>query len=577
MLRTIHLALLVTSLTQCTIKVCSHDTAALIIAGLIPDGVDESGYPLYIHTSSVELFGCPGRSQDSYPVDDYPFPNYFSASIFTDDYALSCGGFSCERDTCDGSTNKCFSWRPRDDDQDQWQEHSVMYEKNWNFIIAEGPDLDSEDTSRMTLITIGPSRNTQIYSPDDNTWRFYRVIPESSIVSWGAHRCVMQVGTDVYHIEESIVKLSLIDWEITILGTDVPFPSNSFDRCISQTINGRLGILLSNGFWYDIDSDTWEQRAYRPDADFIVESPYNEYNFRGKMTIFGNQLCNSEGYCEYLDVVQYDVEQDIWSSIGQMYMQREVTDVVEVPIEWCDDILGPPSHNINITGRSIIAEPKVPDSPLAVQGADSVAMILGGISGGDESVKSVELFGCPGYQSQSLAIQDYPLSVYLTGGSYIKAEDHVLVCGGMACADGSQQIECASTTECYTYNPINGWKNFTSLQKPRWQHIVASIINVDESTGELHPAIIGNGMETEIYNSITDAWEEYKLLPEALWKATECLIQDGDYLYYIKNAFTKFDTSTWAYEELDLPSFLAKGDTCSIVQINGSKGESSVF
>ncbi len=295
------LVLLVLSFAWCSELVLSQDTAALIIAGLSNVEVDEGGTPL--STASVELFGCPDRAQDSYKVDDYPFRNYFSASIFTDDYALSCGGFSCKRDTCDGATDKCFSWRPRDGNQDQWQEHSVMNEANWNFIIAEGPDLDSDDTSTMTLITIGPSFNTQIYDPDSNEWRYYRRLPETELTSWAAHRCVVQVGSKVYHIDDKLHILDLIKWEVESYNV-VPVSLVGPSRCTSQTIYGRSGILLKNGFWYDIERNTWEERAYPPDANFLLESPPNEYSFRGMMTIFGNPLCDSEGYCEYQDVVQ---------------------------------------------------------------------------------------------------------------------------------------------------------------------------------------------------------------------------------------------------------------------------------
>ncbi len=83
------------------------DTVALIVGGLA------SSEDVLDGTASVELFGCPGRSEDSYPVGDYPFPVYYSASIYYEDYALSCGGLACGQGNCDGPTNECFSWRPR--------------------------------------------------------------------------------------------------------------------------------------------------------------------------------------------------------------------------------------------------------------------------------------------------------------------------------------------------------------------------------------------------------------------------------------------------------------------------------
>ncbi len=567
--RIFHLALLGTSLTQYFAQVNAQETVALIIAGFSNGDVDEEDS----RTASVELFGCPDRAQDSYSVEDYPFPDYFSASVFYDGYALSCGGFVCEQDFC-GSTDKCFSWRPRDGNEDQWQEHSVMYEKNWNFIIAEGPDLDSDDTNTMTLITIGPSFSTQIYDPDKNEWRYYRLLPETELTSWAAHRCVVQVGTKVYHIDDNLHILDLLDWEIEDYGP-VPVGLAGPSRCTSQTIDDRPGILLKNGFWYDIEGNTWEERAFPPDANFLMDSPPNEYSFRGKVTIFGNPFCDSEGYCKYQDVVQYDEVDDVWTSIGQMYLQREILDVVEVPVKWCEEILGPSAGTTSVD--DITPDPSTTDPPLPGEGTDNVAMIVGGIDGLPGStgdiLSSVELFGCPGYQGQSLPIEDFPLIIYGTGGHYFEDEGYALVCGGMACEFGSPGSGCDTTTDCYTYRPGEGWTAFASLNFPKWQHLVAPILRIGDDAGNYYHAVLGMDEITEIYNPLDQIWVEYRYLPEVLWRTTDCLIQHGDYIYNIRNVFTRFDTTTWQYEELYLPLFLRSAGTCAMVRVNGFIGK----
>ncbi len=95
--------------------------------------------------------------------------------------------------------------------------------------------------------------------------------------------------------------------------------------------------------------------------------------------------------------------------MGRMLTQREVLDVVEVPAEWCDDILGPPAD------MSKNVEQMTTHPPLSGQDTDTVALILGGVSSlpgeAGEILSSAELFGCPGYQGKSKSIEDYPLPV----------------------------------------------------------------------------------------------------------------------------------------------------------------------
>ncbi len=551
-------------------QVKSQDTAALIVGGLSYDELDAENNPTF--TASVELFGCPDRSQDSYQVDDYPFRNAFTAGLFYGEVALSCGGFGCENDACDGTTDECFSWGPRNGNEDQWQSHSNLFQNTWNFVIVEAPDLDSQDTSTLTLVAIGPDTRTQIYNPD-GSWREYRRVPVEDAVPWSASRCVVQVGSDVYHIDQNVYRLDTLEWEVEPLGS-VPIDLAQAERCTAHEIYGRPGVLLKSGFWYDIERRTWEEMAFPPDSDFIVESPNSAFSFRGKMTIFGNPLCDSEGNCRYADVVQYDEVENVWMSIGNMIMSREGLDVIEVPAELCDDILGPSEGTTHASDTT--ADPSTTDPPIPGEGTDNVAMIVGGIIGIDdgEIVPSVELFGCPGYQGQSLPLEDYPLNIFLTGGMYWEAENKVLVCGGSSCPAGSEGTEnCEITTDCYEYTPGNGWQNFSSLERPKWSHIMANIINInDEGSDDRYPAVIGLDLGTEIYNTLEGGWESYENAPDTLWRTVECLIQFEDYIYNLRFEFTRLNTLTWETETLEVPPFLRNGNTCAAVRINGFAG-----
>ncbi len=94
------------------------------------------------------------------------------------------------------------------------------------------------------------------------------------------------------------------------------------------------GILLRNGYWFNLETETWEQRRFPPYAMFFTE-PNAITSFRGKPTVFGNTVCDDAGSCTYSEVVQYDPETDSWDSLGQMSVGRAFHTVIEVPVELC--------------------------------------------------------------------------------------------------------------------------------------------------------------------------------------------------------------------------------------------------
>jgi len=89
------------------------------------------------------------------------------------------------------------------------------------------------------------------------------------------------------------------------------------------------GILLRNGFWFDLSDHIWEQTKFPPTyAD--VPIPNALFFFRGKPYIFGNSECDNEGNCEYTGIYYYNSEQNIWLKEGQMLQPRAGHTVVEV-------------------------------------------------------------------------------------------------------------------------------------------------------------------------------------------------------------------------------------------------------
>lgn len=136
----------------------SQDTVALIVGGFSQDAPEIEGQPQSV--ASAELFGCPGRGQDSYPVDDYPFRNYLSSGIYDQDggAAVICGGYKCDQVDCEVS-NECHAWTPGE----QWQNHSILWQKVFDHTVAKIVNLELEPASdERFLFTIGPNRDTQV-------------------------------------------------------------------------------------------------------------------------------------------------------------------------------------------------------------------------------------------------------------------------------------------------------------------------------------------------------------------------------------------------------------------------------
>ncbi len=137
-----------------------QETAALIVGGISQDVGD--GEPSNV--ASAELFGCPGRGRDSYPVDDYPIRIYFAGGRFQaaggggGGGAVVCGGYHCPSLLSCQVSNQCFSWTP----EDQWQEHSLLWKEVFDHTLVEVVNLDLEPvTEERYLLTVGPTRDTQ--------------------------------------------------------------------------------------------------------------------------------------------------------------------------------------------------------------------------------------------------------------------------------------------------------------------------------------------------------------------------------------------------------------------------------
>lgn len=333
------------------------------------------------------------------------------------------------------------------------------------------------------------------------------------------------------------------------------------------------GILLRNGYWFDLEYRTWEAQKFPPN-NVLVDEPNSAFGYQGKLTIFGNPVCNSTGECRYTEVVQHNPGEDTWLTLGHMTTDRRYHEVVEVPVEFCD-VLG--TIMTTTEAPTTTEDPAITDEPLPGEDSSNVAMIIGGIweeASGGSTLPSVELFGCPGYQNVALPVEDYPTAIYLTAGQYMEDENKVLVCGGFTCED---QIGCRIITDCYEWMPELHWQEATaSLNERKWSHIMASAVNVDLVGDDEHYPLVLGGTDTvtEMYDPVNDEWYPYYDLPEGNWRSIDCLVQYGDDIYHINTAITKLDTLSWSALDLgEVPEFISGGGRCSMVRIKGHVGE----
>jgi len=83
-----------------------------------------------------------------------------------------------------------------------------------------------------------------------------------------------------------------------------------------------IGILLRNGYWYDIVEGTWETLNYPPNAVVVQVESDAFFSFRGRPTMFGTPTCDDNGQCEWREVIQYNTITNEWDLIGHMADSR---------------------------------------------------------------------------------------------------------------------------------------------------------------------------------------------------------------------------------------------------------------
>ncbi len=282
---------------------------------------------------------------------------------------------------------------------------------------------------------------------------------------------------------------------------------------------------MRNGFWFNLETETWEAKRFPPYIN-IADEPDGLFSYQGRPTMFGSPICDGEGNCDYKEVLQYNEESDTWNSLGMLVEGRQHHDVVEVPISFCEGYSGMQSKTKE--NNIPFVEPQ--------DDADTVAMIIGGFWDNDlgnenylQVIPEVELFGCPDSPDRSKILQDYPENIYLSGGRYFEDMDMVISCGGYSC----QELRCLEINDCFQWTPQNQWEPFASnLNFNKWSHIMTQVVNTQRDNETLVPMVLGQNSVTEIWNPTESIWERYHDLekPAINWVSMSCLFQEGEYI-----------------------------------------------
>ncbi len=460
--------------------------------------------------------------------------------------------------SCDQS-NACYKWTPAA----QWEpfEADLLNDK-WAHIMVTAPRFGGSSDERVPIV-LGQNRATEIFNPETNEWEEYEELDNNN---WNAIQCLVHYQDRVYQIgggtvSQYVFELDLTTWTTTQLGEKLDF-INSPGTCAIATIDGVPGIMIGNGYWFNIVERTWEAKRFPPYYDGGLQ-PNSLANFRGKATLFGTQSCDENEQCDYNAVYQYEDSSDQWRYLGQTVHSRTLHEIIEVPKSFCDVVTNPPPST------------------------ETAAMIIGGVGALEpgsrrDILQSVELFGCPG--RDSFLIDNYPKSLYLHAGNYYEKLDRdeeeatgtVLVCGGFACEDPVADDPCRNSPECYEWTPENRWQIRPEvLPEDKWAFMMASVIDMYSGSNTEVPLVLGEGEETYVYDYLEGEWQSYDILEMRNWFSLQCFVQHENTIYHIQTQIHALDTLTWETRMIgEVPEALANHPgRCAISVINGETGK----
>ncbi len=98
--------------------------------------------------------------------------------------------------------------------------------------------------------------------------------------------------------------------------------------------------------------------------------------------------------------------------------------------------------------------------------------------------------------------------------------------------------------------------------------------NLDADSDEHVPLVLGQDIQTEIFDPSDDVWTPYRPLLRSDWNAITCLVQYGERVYHIENVVFELDLETWNFDILgEKPDFMPRSPgKCAVATIEGTPG-----
>ena len=168
---------------------------------LIIGGVGDDTFDIY---NTVELFGCPGSTEDSIEVANFPRDVYFTASTFVDrdgGHVVACGGHQSTLGIGDIHSN-CYDFRAG---EDAWQiNYMPMNRARYVHMMEMMVDLD-DPTGAQTLypVVYGYWNVSEMYDYTVGAWNDYREMEEDLF----SFDCLVENPGDGYYYS---IRLHLI-------------------------------------------------------------------------------------------------------------------------------------------------------------------------------------------------------------------------------------------------------------------------------------------------------------------------------------------------------------------------------
>ena len=290
-------------------------------------------------SDTVEIFGCEtgphtGTVTGTYSKLVYlPGGTYIDESNDDDDngYVMACGGFTCEvleegqPPSC-GFGQSCYEWRP---EVNVFVNQSSMITPKFAFLLTES-ETGFSGGSKVPL-AVGYRQMSETYDYDTKTWSQYQETDNL----WFSYNCLIHASDGyIYFVQTKVQRLDPVTWTIQDLA-DVPMNLLDPGRCVATTIDGKLGIFLMQGYFFNLVDMKWELKKEAP-YNPITGPPRALFEFRGLPAVFGHPVCGADGECYEKDVIQYDPDSNDWIRIGEMAEARSFHEVVKVPGEVCD-------------------------------------------------------------------------------------------------------------------------------------------------------------------------------------------------------------------------------------------------